>query len=81
MSSGLTPTEKVLSGKESSEKTVSKLNSAPPKHGGDLAYWQRKVGNQALNWLDLSSACNREPWPFRLSSRSIGCLYQIKPLC
>ena len=35
----------------------------PPKHGGDLAYWQRKVGNQALTWLDLSSACNREPWP------------------
>ncbi|MEL0638039.1 aminotransferase class I/II-fold pyridoxal phosphate-dependent enzyme [Marinomonas sp. TI.3.20] len=35
----------------------------PPKHGGDLAYWQRKVGAQALNWLDLSSACNREPWP------------------
>ncbi|GAA0827818.1 threonine-phosphate decarboxylase CobD [Marinomonas arenicola] len=35
----------------------------PPKHGGDLAYWQRKVGAQALAWLDLSSACNREPWP------------------
>ncbi|REG79519.1 aminotransferase class I/II-fold pyridoxal phosphate-dependent enzyme [Marinomonas pollencensis] len=35
----------------------------PPKHGGDLAYWQRKVGSQALAWLDLSSACNREPWP------------------
>ncbi|MEP3350286.1 MAG: aminotransferase class I/II-fold pyridoxal phosphate-dependent enzyme [Marinomonas sp.] len=63
MSSGLTPTEKVLSGKESSEKAVSKLNLAPPKHGGDLVYWQCKVGNQALNWLDLSSACNREPWP------------------
>lgn len=41
----------------------SKLESSPPKHGGDLAYWQRKVGDEALNWLDLSSACNREPWP------------------
>ena len=40
------------------------LKLAAPKHGGDLAYWQRKVGaNDALNWLDLSSACNREPWP------------------
>lgn len=39
------------------------LESTPPKHGGDLAYWQRKVGSLALNWLDLSSACNREPWP------------------
>ncbi len=39
------------------------LELAAPKHGGDLAYWQRKVGNDALNWLDLSSACNREPWP------------------
>ncbi|PJE53800.1 aminotransferase class I/II-fold pyridoxal phosphate-dependent enzyme [Marinomonas sp. BSi20584] len=39
------------------------LESTPPKHGGDLAYWQRKVGSKALNWLDLSSACNREPWP------------------
>lgn len=35
----------------------------PPKHGGDLAYWQRVVGAQASTWLDLSSACNREPWP------------------
>ncbi|NVK74844.1 MAG: aminotransferase class I/II-fold pyridoxal phosphate-dependent enzyme [Oceanospirillaceae bacterium] len=41
----------------------SKLSCTPPKHGGDLAYWQRKVGGDALNWLDLSSACNREPWP------------------
>ena len=41
----------------------SKLSSTPPKHGGDLAYWQRKVGDDALTWLDLSSACNREPWP------------------
>jgi cobalamin biosynthetic protein CobC len=41
----------------------SKLESLPPKHGGDLAFWQRKVGDEALNWLDLSSACNREPWP------------------
>ncbi|TYL49367.1 aminotransferase class I/II-fold pyridoxal phosphate-dependent enzyme [Marinomonas sp. IMCC 4694] len=41
----------------------SLLESTPPKHGGDLAYWQRKVGNAALHWLDLSSACNREPWP------------------
>lgn len=39
------------------------LNQAPPKHGGDLLHWQRKVGNDALDWLDLSSACNREPWP------------------
>ncbi|NLQ18077.1 aminotransferase class I/II-fold pyridoxal phosphate-dependent enzyme [Marinomonas sp. M1K-6] len=39
------------------------LELTAPKHGGDLAYWQRKVGNDALNWLDLSSACNREPWP------------------
>ena len=39
------------------------LESTPPKHGGDLAYWQRKVGSEALHWLDLSSACNREPWP------------------
>lgn len=35
----------------------------PPKHGGDLLYWQRRVGDEALAWLDLSSACNREPWP------------------
>jgi cobalamin biosynthesis protein CobC len=39
------------------------LERTPPKHGGDLAYWQRKVGSKALHWLDLSSACNREPWP------------------
>lgn len=57
MSSGLIPSEKVPF-----EKAASKLNSAAPKHGGDLAYWQRKCGNDALNWLDLSSACNREPW-------------------
>ncbi|MBD5771145.1 aminotransferase class I/II-fold pyridoxal phosphate-dependent enzyme [Marinomonas colpomeniae] len=53
----------VFSGDVSSDKKPSKLNAASPKHGGDLAYWQRKVGNDALNWLDLSSACNREPWP------------------
>lgn len=47
----------------SSDKESTKLNSTPPKHGGDLVYWQRKIGNDALNWLDLSSACNREPWP------------------
>ncbi|MBJ7538988.1 aminotransferase class I/II-fold pyridoxal phosphate-dependent enzyme [Marinomonas transparens] len=41
----------------------AKLDLKSPKHGGDLAYWQRKVGGEALNWLDLSSACNREPWP------------------
>lgn len=41
----------------------SNLDSTPPKHGGDLAYWQRQVGSKALHWLDLSSACNREPWP------------------
>ncbi len=46
-----------------SDKTAVNLALTPPKHGGDLAYWQRKVGNEALNWLDLSSACNREPWP------------------
>ncbi|SBS25688.1 Histidinol-phosphate aminotransferase [Marinomonas aquimarina] len=34
----------------------------PPKHGGDLAAWQRLEQN-ADHWLDLSSACNREPWP------------------
>ena len=45
-----------------SNKSVN-LELAAPKHGGDLVYWQRKVGNEALNWLDLSSACNREPWP------------------
>ncbi|MCV2401886.1 aminotransferase class I/II-fold pyridoxal phosphate-dependent enzyme [Marinomonas sp. C2222] len=39
------------------------LELTPPKHGGDLAHWQREVGDSALNWLDLSSACNREPWP------------------
>ncbi|MBR7887563.1 aminotransferase class I/II-fold pyridoxal phosphate-dependent enzyme [Marinomonas sp. A79] len=41
----------------------SLLESTPPKHGGDLARWQREAGDEALNWLDLSSACNREPWP------------------
>ncbi|PYF77799.1 L-threonine O-3-phosphate decarboxylase [Marinomonas alcarazii] len=44
-------------------ENLPNLESLPPKHGGDLAYWQRRVGNEALNWLDLSSACNREPWP------------------
>ncbi|MCB5161466.1 aminotransferase class I/II-fold pyridoxal phosphate-dependent enzyme [Marinomonas algarum] len=44
-------------------KALSALNNTPPKHGGDLAYWQRQRGNEALHWLDLSSACNREPWP------------------
>lgn len=39
------------------------LELSPPKHGGDLVHWQRQVGDAALNWLDLSSACNREPWP------------------
>ncbi len=34
----------------------------PPSHGGDLEAWQRKM-SQAEHWLDLSSACNREPWP------------------
>lgn len=34
----------------------------PPKHGGDLAAWQRRE-QSADHWLDLSSACNREPWP------------------
>ncbi|MBM6551091.1 aminotransferase class I/II-fold pyridoxal phosphate-dependent enzyme [Marinomonas ostreistagni] len=34
----------------------------PPKHGGDLAVWQRRE-QHADHWLDLSSACNREPWP------------------
>lgn len=34
----------------------------PPTHGGDLAAWQRLERN-ADHWLDLSSACNREPWP------------------
>ncbi len=47
----------------SSQRMSSTLDLEPPKHGGDLAYWQRKVGDKALNWLDLSSACNREPWP------------------
>lgn len=41
--------------------TVS-FHLIPPKHGGDLAYWKRVVGDEALDWLDLSSACNREPW-------------------
>lgn len=35
---------------------------APPPHGGDLETWQRQF-NEAVHWLDLSSACNREPWP------------------
>lgn len=39
------------------------LELTPPSHGGDLAHWQRKMGDEALQWLDLSSACNREPWP------------------
>ncbi|ETX12604.1 aminotransferase class I/II [Marinomonas ushuaiensis DSM 15871] len=46
-----------------SNQLLTNLSQQPPKHGGDLAYWQRKVGDDALNWLDLSSACNREPWP------------------
>lgn len=33
-----------------------------PQHGGDLQVWQRQDVT-AQNWLDLSSACNREPWP------------------
>ncbi|WCN10606.1 aminotransferase class I/II-fold pyridoxal phosphate-dependent enzyme [Marinomonas mediterranea] len=35
----------------------------PPKHGGDLKKWSRKTNGAAKTWLDLSSACNREPWP------------------
>ncbi len=46
-----------------SDQLTTRLSEQPPKHGGDLAYWQRKVGDDALHWLDLSSACNREPWP------------------
>jgi cobalamin biosynthesis protein CobC len=53
------------------EGSLSQLALAAPKHGGDLAYWQRKVGNEALNWLDLSSACNREPWPIPEISASL----------
>lgn len=34
----------------------------PPQHGGDLEAWQRSE-QSAKDWLDLSSACNREPWP------------------
>jgi cobalamin biosynthetic protein CobC len=60
MSSGVVSSAEIAS---TSDERLSKLDSVPPKHGGDLAYWQRKVGNDALNWLDLSSACNREPWP------------------
>ncbi|WP_325097338.1 aminotransferase class I/II-fold pyridoxal phosphate-dependent enzyme [Marinomonas spartinae] len=41
----------------------AQLDQVPPHHGGDLHHWQRKVGNDTLDWLDLSSACNREPWP------------------
>ena len=42
---------------------------APPTHGGDLEAWQRQLP-QARHWLDLSSACNREPWPIpELESR------------
>lgn len=33
----------------------------PPHHGGDLEAWQRRSPT-ATHWLDLSSACNREPW-------------------
>lgn len=41
----------------------------PPKHGGDLEAWQR-LEHGAQHWLDLSSACNREPWPIpALSSK------------
>ena len=39
------------------------LTLTPPKHGGDLVAWQQRMGRAAENWLDLSSACNREPWP------------------
>ncbi|WP_394180988.1 aminotransferase class I/II-fold pyridoxal phosphate-dependent enzyme [Marinomonas posidonica] len=39
------------------------LDVASLPHGGDLARWQRQEGDQASTWLDLSSACNREPWP------------------
>ncbi len=39
------------------------LDLASLPHGGDLECWQRQEGDQALSWLDLSSACNREPWP------------------
>ena len=38
----------------------------PPKHGGDLEAFLRSENldpNSADRWLDLSSACNREPWP------------------
>jgi cobalamin biosynthetic protein CobC len=52
-------------------KRTSTLVLEPPKHGGDLAYWQRKVGNGALSWLDLSSACNREPWPVPTMAASL----------
>ncbi|MCY0965366.1 aminotransferase class I/II-fold pyridoxal phosphate-dependent enzyme [Parathalassolituus penaei] len=33
----------------------------PPHHGGDLQEQQQQSGQHP--WLDLSSACNREPWP------------------
>ncbi|TDO97992.1 L-threonine O-3-phosphate decarboxylase [Marinomonas balearica] len=35
----------------------------PLKHGGDLKRWSRLTNGVADDWLDLSSACNREPWP------------------
>ncbi|MEO9653845.1 aminotransferase class I/II-fold pyridoxal phosphate-dependent enzyme [Marinomonas sp.] len=39
------------------------LTLTPPRHGGDLVAWQQQVDDAAQSWLDLSSACNREPWP------------------
>ena len=38
------------------------LNAPSLAHGGDIEAWQRQQ-NAAQHWLDLSSACNREPWP------------------
>ncbi|WP_353669713.1 aminotransferase class I/II-fold pyridoxal phosphate-dependent enzyme [Marinomonas sp. THO17] len=41
---------------------ATNLNAPSLSHGGDIEAWQRQQ-IEAQNWLDLSSACNREPWP------------------
>lgn len=38
--------------------------NSPPKHGGDLLSARRKsISEEKKDWIDLSSAVNRHPWP------------------